>query len=440
MAQPMPWAIAAMLPMLVFPAFGVMAIGPTVQLYGQTIFFWIMGTVLVGYALERHGLAERFALRFLALPRVGGHTGRLAFVYMAVTGLISSCVSDAATIGMMIPIGMSIVVHVRTLAGAAPQERTRFGAFMTLGTFYAAVAGGTATILGIPHNAIAISLLERFTGRSIGWFNWMLAGVPVFLTLLVLFYLILRLLLPPEIHQIPGGEEFLKREREKLGPMSSTQKRVLFVFAFMVILFIVPPIVSQVLGKAHPLAKTLERSLPIWSIPPAVMFLLFTIPAGGGKGEALLTWKDAVQHGPWNVMLLCMGALAMAEALAQFGFVAFMGDLLRGAGLGPVALAYVAAASTAWSTDFISGTAVTTLFGSILIPAAINAGFNPASMAILIANVALGLTFPWAGAAASTAFSLGDIDMARMIKVGIIVTVVFAATVATIHILLSPFV
>ena len=59
---------------------------------------------------------------------------------------------------------------------------------MTLGTFYAAVAGGTATVMGVPHNAIAVSLLERLTGRQLGFFEWMIAGVPVFLTLLVVFY------------------------------------------------------------------------------------------------------------------------------------------------------------------------------------------------------------------------------------------------------------
>jgi sodium-dependent dicarboxylate transporter 2/3/5 len=48
MTQPMPWAVAAMLPFLVFPAAGVMNIADTMRLYGQPIFFWILGTVLMG--------------------------------------------------------------------------------------------------------------------------------------------------------------------------------------------------------------------------------------------------------------------------------------------------------------------------------------------------------------------------------------------------------
>src|SRR5215510_4514684 len=92
--QPMPWAIAAMLPFLVFPAAGVMDIAATMRLYGQPIFFWIMGTVLMGYAIEKHGLAHRFTIAFLALPGLGGKTTRLTFAYMLIVGLISVFVSD----------------------------------------------------------------------------------------------------------------------------------------------------------------------------------------------------------------------------------------------------------------------------------------------------------------------------------------------------------
>src|SRR4051812_19361152 len=41
--QPLPWAVASMLPFLVFPAVGVMDIADTMRLYGQPIFFWILG-------------------------------------------------------------------------------------------------------------------------------------------------------------------------------------------------------------------------------------------------------------------------------------------------------------------------------------------------------------------------------------------------------------
>jgi solute carrier family 13 (sodium-dependent dicarboxylate transporter), member 2/3/5 len=438
--RPMPWGIAAMLPLVVFPAAGVMTIAATTQLYGQPIFFWIMGTVLVGYAIDKHGVARRVALAFLALPGIGGQMWRLAFAYMLVTGVISMFVSDAATIAMMCPIGMSLVRHIRTMVGTPTEEKTNFAAFITLGTFYAAVAGGTATVMGVPHNAIAVSLLERLGGRQLGFFEWMAAGVPVFLTLLVVFYLVLWVLTPPEIRQVPSGEAFLRAEHARLGPMRPNERRVLFVFAVMVALFTLPAFAAVALGDGHPTSAWLERALPVWVVPPLIMLLLFTIPVSDTPGGTLLSWKDAETQTPWNTMLLVVGGVAMTEALTQFGFVDLMGGVVKGLGIGATALPYVAALFVALTTDMISGIAATALYCSIFIPAAIEIGFNPASIAILIANVALGLIFPWAGAAAATTFAVGDIEMGRMIRIGVVATATFAGLTATVHLLLSPYI
>jgi len=437
MTQPVPWAMAAMLPFLVFPAAGVMDITETMRLYGQPIFFWIMGTVLMGYAIEKHGLAHRFALGFLSLKGIGGKTNRLMFTYMFIVGVISMFVSDAATIAMTIPIGMSLVRHTWTMAGARPADNTNFAAFVTLGTFYASVAGGTATIMGVPHNAISVALLEQFTGRQLGFFEWMAVGVPVFLALLVAFYVTLWLLVRPEIRDIPSGEAFLRAEQAKLGPLRSNERRVLWVFAVMILLFILPTLAALALGEKQALSVWVTRALPIWAVPPAVMFLLFAIRSSDSAESGLLSWKDAEQHGPWSSMFLVGGAVAMTDALTQFGFVEFIGGMIRSLGISLAVLPYLAATVVAVSTNFISGTA---LYCSVFIPAAAQIGYNPASMAILIGNLAVGLIFPWAGATAATAFAAGEIGIERMIKIGIISTIIFIVVVATIHVMLARFV
>lgn len=439
--QPVPWAIAAMLPMLVFPATGIMTINATLALYGHPIFFWIMGTVLMGYAIEKHGLARRFALSFLSMRAIGGSMRRLTFAYMAVTGLTSMFVSDTAVVAMLMPIGMSLVRHIQGSGTDPALTKSDLAAFMTLATLYAALAGGTATMVGIPHNAIAVSLLEELTGRALGWFDWMTVGVPVFLGLLLCFYVLLWWLVPPGVETVPGGVAFIRSEREKIGGITANERRVLLVFTAMVLLFTLPTLAALTLGIAHPITDRVELALPIWVVPPALMLILFTIPAAGGRpGEALLTWKDAERQSPWNVMILVLGAVAMTEALTKFGFVQFMGGLVGSMGLGKTSMPFVASFITAVSTNFISGTAATALYASIFIPASVSVGYNPASMAILIANVGLGIAVPWAGACSATAFSVGVIDMRRMIRVGVIATAVFAVVTAMIHLLLSPYV
>ena len=343
--RPMPWGVAAMLPLIVFPAAGVMTVAATAQLYGHPIFFWIMGTVLVGYAIDKHGIAQRVALAFLALPGIGGRTRRLTFAYMALTGGVSMFVSDAATIAMMCPIGMSLVRHIRTMAGVQAGATTNFAAFMTLGTFYAAVAGGTATVMGVPHNAIAVSLLERLTGRQLGFFEWMIAGVPMFLTLLVVFYVLLWVLTPPEIHEVPSGEAFLRAEHAKLGPDAAERAaRALRVWRHGHAVHPADRCGSDARRRASG-GPWMQRALPVWVVPPVVMLLLFTIPATGAERGTLLSWKDAEQRTPWNTMLLVVGGVAMTEALSQFGFIDLMGGFVKGLGITATALPYVAGVS-----------------------------------------------------------------------------------------------
>ncbi len=171
MVRPVPWAVASIMPLILFPMFNVMSVGATVGLYGQNIFFWIWGTIMMGYAMDRHGLAKRFALWFMSMRMVSGSSYRVAFGFMLATALISMIVSDAATVAMMIPVAVSLVAFIRSVQPEGQTGKSNFGAFLVLGALYGSVAGGTATIAGIPHNALSVALLEQFTGRALGWFG-----------------------------------------------------------------------------------------------------------------------------------------------------------------------------------------------------------------------------------------------------------------------------
>ena len=439
MARPVPWAVASILPLILFPMFNVMNVGATVALYGQNIFFWIWGTILMGYAMDRHGLAKRFALWFMSLKWVNGSANRTAFGFMLVTGLISMMLSDAATVAVMIPVAVSLVAFIRSVQPQQGQAKSNFGAFLALGALYGSVAGGTATIAGIPHNALSVALLERLNGRSLGWFEWMLAGFPVFVVLLLVFYFVLRFFLPPEFKVVPGGAEFLQEERLKLGPLTAGERSTLFVFAMMVTLFVLPALFGLTLGAGNVVTVWASRALNLYVVPPIILLLLFSTPVDWRQGQFVLGWRDSVAHTPWDIMILVTAAAGVVDALVDFRFVELAGGAVAGLGLGDVSLAFVASFVVAFSTNLISGVAATSFFGGIFIPAAEQVGLNPASMAILIPNAAVGIALPWAGASCGTAFATGQIEMKDMIRIGMAATLLFAFTTAAVHLLMAPF-
>ena len=439
--QPVPWAITALLPLILLPSFEVMNVTATASLYGQTVFFWIMGLALFGFAMQKHGLAKRFAIRLLTLSFVGNSTHRLLFFYMLATGLLSMFVTDAGVVAMMLPIGLSLIAYIRSVGGQGklPVGRSNLGNFIAIGTLYASIAGGMGTIMGSPPNIVAASVHEQLVGEPIGFFQWMWIGVPVSLTMLVIFYFILRFFFPPEFDEIPGGQEFLQEQARKLGTLNQGEKNVLIIFAVMVLLFVSPSVAPFVLEADDPILRWFRRGLSIWAVPPIVMFFLFAMPSDVKKPTWTLTWKDAVEQTPWNATMLCTGAVAMTQALRQFGFVDFMKDALTNFGLTAASLPFVTSFSTVIMTEIASGVAVAALLGNVFIPAAAQVGFSSVSLTILLAQVAIGKMFPWSGAPAAMTFASGETEIKNMLKVALVADAFLAVTVVMIHRLFAPF-
>ena len=221
--------------------------------------------------------------------------------------------------------------------------------------------------------------------------------------------------------------------------MSRGEVNVLFTFLCMVTLFMLPPMLSLFLGEGHALSVYL-RGLPphLGGSRPLCFFCFLFCLWMCRKGRELWSGGDAVEHAPWNIMILCTGAVAMTSALAQFGLMEFMQGSLQSLGLASFTLPYVAAAVMGLSTNIISGLAATSLFSGIFIPMASEVGFNPASMTMLIPMNAVGIVVPWAGAAAGTAFATGYLELREMIKIGAVATVCNIVLTSTIHILFSP--
>ena len=144
-----------------------------------------------------------------------------------------------------------------------------------------------------------------------------------------------------------------------------------------------------------------------------------------------------MQQSPWEAMLIAASAVAMTDALTQFGFVEVMTGYVREFGLTRTSLPFVAAFAGSTMTEFASGAAITAVMGNIFIPAASDLGFNPASTAVILANVAIGKAFPW-GTAPSVVYASGEASIKDMVKVGLVASILLPVTVALVHILFAP--
>lgn len=93
----------------------------------------------------------------------------------------------------------------------------------------AAIGGGCMMWLtGSVLNPIMTSALAKF-GVNQTWISYAVYSFPSAVVLMVLTWLTINFVAPPDSPTIGGGREMLRREYEKLGPMSPEERRTLII-------------------------------------------------------------------------------------------------------------------------------------------------------------------------------------------------------------------
>ena len=108
--EAVPLGVTSVLPLVLFPLFGVADIAKTSAPYGSKFVFLFMGGFLIALALERWNLHRRFALRILVAA--GGRPRLLLAGFMVATAALSMWISNTATTLMMLPIALSVVTKI----------------------------------------------------------------------------------------------------------------------------------------------------------------------------------------------------------------------------------------------------------------------------------------------------------------------------------------
>src|SRR5918995_3682273 len=257
--------VTALLPIAIFPLFGIAPLSKVLPPYAADVIFLFMGGFIIGLAIERWGLDRRIA--FFTLKLVGARPGAIVGGFMAVTAFLSMWVSNTACAAMMTPIALSVialVVRSRTgsglkESGGIPQDRgpeRNFATGLLLCVAYSASIGGIATVIGSPPNGIAVRYMQQTFQKEVSFFDWILVGGPFTLIFLPIAWLMItRVLFRADIGEIAGGRKYFDEEYRKLGPLTRGEKIVLAVFSLTALLWTCSPFVkSIVIAGMKPLA------------------------------------------------------------------------------------------------------------------------------------------------------------------------------------------
>ncbi|MDG2090454.1 MAG: DASS family sodium-coupled anion symporter [Gammaproteobacteria bacterium] len=322
--EAIPVYATALLPLALLPALGGLSIRAVAAPYSNEVIYLYLGGFIVAMTMQRWQLHKRVAYSAL---RLSGTTPRqIIGAFMAIAAIGSMWISNTATTMMLLPVVLSVISLVAERKELPSESNHNLATALLLGTAYAATIGGMGTIIGTPPNVFVVSYLQNQLGIEISFARWMTFGVPLVMVFAPLGWLLLtRWILPVGDRPLEGIKELIEKEQKELGPMSTQEWRVLWVFLFMATLWMTRPFVSGIeIGGLQIFSGLTDAGIAI-----IAALSLFCIPAGDEKKQAMVSWETANKL-PWGLLLLYGGGLSLAAMMDQYGVSSYIGSLAIG--------------------------------------------------------------------------------------------------------------
>lgn len=415
--EAVPIAVTSLLPIVLFPLFGVMGSSDTLKEYANGTIFLFLGGFLIAAGIARWHLDRRIAL--LTIRIVGTKPQQIILGLLLSTSFISAWVSNTATAAMMVPIALAVLKVVRSTREDLPIDRAEhnFGVCVLLAVAYGASLGGVLTLIGTPPNGIFARFVEQTYNVPVSFIDWMLIAFPIVVVMIVATQLLMTKVLFRElVSELPGGKDWVMHEYSKLGPMSRGEKIVLTVFMTAALLWCFGPVIRGIqIGDMTPF-KPLSDTV----IAMGAGIILFIIPVDYKRGVHALDWSSASDTVAWDVLLLFGGGLSMAAAIQKTG----LADIIGAQATFLSSLPEVAAISglttlTVFASEFTSNTALAATMMPLVAAVANSIGMHPEALLVATTfGASLAFMMPVGTPPNAIIFGTGRIRIAEMIRAG----------------------
>ncbi len=274
----LPLGVVSLLPILLFPAFGIIELKAVTPNYAKSIIFLFLGGFMLAIAMQKSGLHTQLSNRLL---RIFPHTPRGIIYAMAiVSALLSSILSNTTITLMLMPIGLFLT------------ENIRLKIRILLAIAYGASLGGILTPIGTPPNLLLLGYLETIGMEAPTFTGWMGMTAPVVAAMLLVVPWILS----------------LGVEREKIGepagrsePFTKDQKKLLTILGALSLLLLL----NTPIKPWYPGLGLNEKGLLL-----AAGLLLFL------PGIDLLEWEDS-RAIPYEIIFLFGAGFSIAAAFGS---------------------------------------------------------------------------------------------------------------------------
>ena len=264
------------------------------QLGHPVMWLNILSFVLASMLVKTR-VAKRFALWFVL--KFGKNASGVFFSFLIINVVLSMFIS-ATTVKATILLPIFMVIAA--IFGASQGNRNNFGRNLVLQNLFQVNIGASAFMTGSGANLLAISLMVGATGvysdMSFGYSDWLIAGFPLAMILLLLGWFVgVKLIFPMKkeerVPQLEGGMMRLRDELDSMGKMTFAEFKTIAIFVGVLILWVTK--------DWHGIDETTVAFIG------AIIALL--------PGVGVVKWNDV--DIPWHLMIFSAGAYALGSGL-----------------------------------------------------------------------------------------------------------------------------
>lgn len=268
-------------------------------MYWSDSVWFIMGSLMFATAFVKTGVDKRLCMMLfsrLAFPK----TSIIVLIFITLMAPLSSFISDHALAAIFLPVGLMLFRNA-TKPGEEPDME--LGKLLVLTMAMGPNIGGFGAPSGGARNVILITYLQDMFGMDIGYFQWVLFGMPFVIVMIPLTWLVMMWRFKPKTRDLSQSMALLKEEISGQGGWTRDQIICLVVFLLTVWFWMT------------------EESFFKMGIYP-VRLGVGVIALGAGIVYILtgtVNWRDYHEKVDWGVVWLYAGAILFGKLLDSSG-------------------------------------------------------------------------------------------------------------------------
>ena len=395
------------------------------QAFGNWIALFVLGCLLVCYALQKSGTIKRICMAFITSK--AARKSPKAFTFMFVlAALVISLFLDVAPAQVFV---LTIAHEIFEILGF--KKGDKWPKYMAICITYSAVLGFAMTPICHTLPILWMSIYSAIAGvpSNIVLYVAIAAPVGLIIWLFMMFWMFKVIKMTDGAKQLENID-WAKIEAMRPGKMELREKIVVVVSIILVALWVVPSLISL-------FAPTSAIYLALASLGDSSFLFLAVALLAIIKvdGEPLLDLKEAFANIEWLPVVLLAGIMMVATAMgeATTGLPAWISTYIVPlvSGLSPFAMVALIAVLCVILTNVANNVPVGIIFISAGVPMCLQLGINPLALAMAVCVGAnLAYTIPPAYVPIGICYADPYCEGKTVLKNGIVMCIVSAIVCA----------